>query len=355
MSRLAPLAALAVLLGGCALAPLRPFPLPPEAEVVRARTEDGWTLALIRYRPVGEPSGPPVLLCHGISANGRNMDLDEGHSLARFLAGRGRETFALSLRGNGESDRPDPERGRPVLYSMDTYAEQDLPAALARVRELTGAPRVDYVGHSMGGLIGYNYLARGGQGVHALVTLGSPARFAWGRDLERVLRRAGEILGDDLEYVDVPLLAKLTLPLHGNVQTALDQLLYNPDNVPPDLWRRFISTGVGSISGGVLRQFTLWLERDAMVSADGGTDYTLALGKVTVPALIVAGKGDRIAPAAAVKAGYEALGGPKVFFVAGEENGFVADYGHMDLVIGERAAQELWPRIADFLDGHRPR
>jgi len=54
----------------------------------------------------------------------------------------------------------------------------------------------------------------------------------------------------------------------------------------------------------------------------------------------------------AVKDGYRLLGGPKEWFLAGEENGAEADYSHMDLILGERAQTEVWPRVLDFLDRH---
>ena len=47
-----------VLLTGCAN--LRVVPLPPEAERHRPKTADGWELSLVRYRPVGAPTGRPV-------------------------------------------------------------------------------------------------------------------------------------------------------------------------------------------------------------------------------------------------------------------------------------------------------
>jgi hypothetical protein len=37
------------------------------------RAEDGWRLALHRYR--GPVDGPAVILCHGLGANAFNMDL----------------------------------------------------------------------------------------------------------------------------------------------------------------------------------------------------------------------------------------------------------------------------------------
>jgi pimeloyl-ACP methyl ester carboxylesterase len=351
-----PLGAAALLCAsGCALASLYREPLSPAAELVKARTEDGWEVALIHYPPVGEKSGPPVLLCHGISANARNMDLDETHSLARWLADRGRETFAISLRGGGDSDMPDPKAGRPFLYSIDTFARQDIPAALAKIRAITFAPRVDYVGHSMGGLVGYIYLARGGDGFNSFTALGSPVRFTWGRDVESVLKWAAKLLKDRIDFLDTHLLVDMLTPLHGEVHTVADDILYNPENVPKPLWKKFVATGVSTISGGVLQQFALWLERDAMLSAEGDRDYLAALRGVTVPAFVVAGKADRFAPAPSVKLGFEALGGEKQFFIAGEENGFLHDYGHMDMVVGDRAGQELWPRIFAFLQAHARR
>lgn len=342
--------ACAVALQGCALRHLYVEPLPAEAVELKARTGDGWDIALVHYRAAGEPKGPPVLLCHGISANYRNMDLDADHSLARWFAAQGRDAFAMSLRGTGGSDYPDPAKGRPYEYSIDTFAEQDLPAAIAKVRAVTGAPKVQYVGHSMGGLIAYAYLARGGADLDAVVILGSPARFVWGGAVDSFIRDWGSTATKSLDSVPMAELASLILPVHGEFEGPVELLLYNPKNVNKRVWKKLIANGLGTIAGGVLRQFTLWFERDAMVSADGSFDYGKALAGVRTPVFVVAGKLDRTAPVPAVKAGYEWLGGPKRFFVAGEANGFEADYGHMDMVVGDRASTELWPRLLAFFE-----
>ncbi len=351
--RLALHLALALLLQACALRNLYLEPLPKEAVELKARTADGWDIALIHYKPEGEPKGPPVLLCHGISANYRNMDLDAEHSLARWFASQGREAFSMSLRGTGGSDYPNPEKGRPYEYTLDTFADQDLPAAIAKVKEVTGARKVQFVGHSMGGLIAYTYLARGGRELDAVVILGSPARFVWGGMLETFIRDWGSLALEDVDSVPMSELASLVLPLHGEFEGPVELLLYNPRNVNKAVWKKLIANGLGTIAGGVLRQFTLWFERDTMVSADGSVDYAKALDAVRTPVYVVAGKYDRIAPAPAVKAGYDWMGGPKTFFIAGEANGFEADYGHMDMVIGDRAAKELWPRLLEFFDAPR--
>jgi len=340
----------AVVSSGCALAPLYSEPLPLEAERHRIRTGDGWGLSLVRYPPRGPAVGRPVLLCHGIAGTGRTIDIDDAHSLPRWLAQRGRETFVLTLRGGGESDRPAPAEGRSPEHSIDTFATQDLPAAFAAIRSMTGAEKVDYVGHSMGGLVGYIYVARGGEDVGALVILGSPVRFPWKGQVERLVKHFGPKLKNHIVTVDIPALAHPLMPLHGEVTGWLDWLLYNPDNVSAESYRKMMAMGLAPVSGGVLRQFSLWFEHDAMLSADGTLDYRALLPRARGPALVIAGKLDRFAPPPAVKAGYDAFGGPKRFFIAGEENGFAHDYGHMDLMLGDRAPQELWPRVLAFLE-----
>ena len=133
--------ALTLLLSGCA--GLSVVPHPKEAELHRARTDDGWEISLVRYRAVGEPKGPPVVLCHGISANERNMDLDDEHSMARWFAAHGREAWTMSLRATGMSDAPDAAKGRGPI-SFDDYWRHDLPAVIEYVQRVSGAPELDF-------------------------------------------------------------------------------------------------------------------------------------------------------------------------------------------------------------------
>jgi pimeloyl-ACP methyl ester carboxylesterase len=335
---------------GCFLTPLYSEDLPKSAEPHSARTDDGWEVALVRYRPIGVSTGRPVLLCHGITGNGRHMDLDDAHSIARWFARRGREAWTLSLRDGGGSDTADASKGRPRTYTVDTYAMQDLKAAIAEVRAVTGAESVDYVGHSLGGIILYIYLGRGGGGIHAAATLGSPVRFhSFGRGAE-IVRSLVEPLTRPIDTWPVADLAHVIMPLHGEIRGPVEGMLYNPANTQTSTWKKLIAVGEGTISGGVMRQAMRWFQRDSFDSADGTVDYAVSMSSIRVPILVVAGKIDRMGEPWLVKTGYRRLGGPKEFFLAGTENGAVADYGHMDLILGDRAGEEVWSRVAEFLD-----
>ncbi len=94
----------------------------------------------LAYRQWGNPNNPHVLLCvHGLTRNGQDFD-----TLAQRLAGKVR-VVAPDMPGRGLSDwLPTPE-----LYSVPIYLNAIEPL-LAHLK----ATRIDWLGTSMGGLIG---------------------------------------------------------------------------------------------------------------------------------------------------------------------------------------------------------
>ncbi|HYV46362.1 MAG TPA: alpha/beta fold hydrolase [Myxococcaceae bacterium] len=345
-------AAAALLCSGCFGAYLEP--LPKEAEVHHPRTPDGWDLEMVRYAARPEAKGRPVLLCHGINANGRNMDLDARHSIARWFAAHGREAWTVSMRPSGAYYGKDGGT-RPLSkpgFSLDDMMVQDIPTAVDYVRKVTGAPKVDYVGHSLGGIVGYGYLGRGGQGVGAAVILGSPMRLDLGTPVDLLLPQLAGMLGAGWT-LPMKGVAPLGVPMADLFPENLQELLlFNPENTTRETMKRLMVEGTEDVSTSQLQQLALMLKTGELKSLDGTLDYRQALATVTTPVLVVAGKRDRLATVPAVKAGYRALGGPKEWKIMGVENGARADYGHMDMVIGDRADTELWPALLDFFDRH---
>lgn len=322
-------------------------PLPAEAERLTAKTADGWSISLVRYRAQGPSTGVPVLLCHGISANARNLDLDATHSMARYLAAHGRDAFTLSLRSTGDSDAPDRAKGRAVP-TFDDFWRQDLPAAIALVRTETGASELDYVGHSMGGLIMYAYLGQHGPGIHAVATLGSPTRLNFGTGLQRLLPLAAPMLSNDA-MLPSAFGAALAAPFQGPLtDSPFQRLFYDPDNTRVETWQRLMAYGTADTSGAVGNQMAKLVATGDFRSNDGAIDFRAAMRGIEVPVMVVAGRLDRIAPTAAVRDGYDALGGKKEWLLISRANGSAAEYGHMDLVVGERAPDEVWSRVLDF-------
>jgi pimeloyl-ACP methyl ester carboxylesterase len=293
-----------------------------------------------------------VLLCHGINTNGRNMDLDARHSMARWFAAHGREAWTLSMRpaglyyGPGGGSTPLTK----VTYGFDDLVEKDIPTAVAYVRKVTGAPAIDYVGHSLGGMVVYGYLGRGGEGIGAATILGSPMRLDLGGPADLLLPQLAAML-NPAWALPVKGVSPLGIPMTGMMpDNPQELLLYNPDNTSHESMKKLMTEGAEDVSVLLLQQLAGLLKSGELKSKDGTRDYRLALAQVTVPVLVVAGKRDRFATVPAVKAGYAALGGPKEWKLMGVENGAKADYAHMDLVLGDRADTELWPAVLDFFE-----
>jgi poly(3-hydroxyalkanoate) synthetase len=319
-------------------------------------TSDGWGIALVRYQAKGTPSGPPVILCHGVAANARNMDLDDDVSMARWFAAHGRETWTVSLRGGGDSDRPDEAAGRPAGFDFDDYWKKDLPAVITYVRKVSGAKAIDWVGHSMGGMVLYAYLAEGGEGINAATTMGSPTRLDWGTGVEGPLLAAAPKLQGLRFTVPASLGAHAMAPIDPHFDDGpMERFFYNPQSTSKRSWQRLIAYGTSDISSGVLMQLASVMRDGAMKSADGAIDFKKDMARITTPVLVVAAKLDRVAITPAVKDGYRALGGPKEWLLITRANGARGEYGHMDLVIGDRAADEVWSKVLDFLNRHAPK
>lgn len=336
---------LALLLSGCAH--VAGQDLPPEAQRHRATTDDGIEIELTRYLPNGEARGLPVVLCHGISANARNMDLDERVSMARWFAAQGREAWTMSLRATGASTDP---KG-PVNF--DDYWRHDLPAVLAYVKRTSGVAQVDYVGHSMGGLVLYAYLSQGGQGVRTAATMGSPTRIDYGSTIESVINDFGIRIVSPSGALPTSLGARLVAPLEPLVDDGpVERFFYNPQSTSSDSFHRLLLYGTADVAGGVALQLSTMMKTGEFLSFDKRINYREDMAKVTTPTLVVAARMDRIALTPAVKDGYRALGGPKEWLLITRANGTRGEYGHMDLVIGDRAADEVWSKVLNFFDRH---
>jgi len=129
----------------------------------------------LAYTEWGDPSNPHVVVCvHGLSRNCRDFDF-----LAEALA-RDCRVVCMDVVGRGESDWLE-EKSE---YSFGTYL-RDAATLLARVvhparsrffpelqmlwRRSVGALRLDWVGTSMGGLIGMLLAAKRGSPIRRLV------------------------------------------------------------------------------------------------------------------------------------------------------------------------------------------
>jgi pimeloyl-ACP methyl ester carboxylesterase len=113
------------------------------------------------YRTEGEG---PLLLCH---PGGPGFDAGYLRDLAGL--GRGRRLLLLDPRGTGASDRP----SDPRAYTTDDYV-----ADVEELRVHLGVDRLDFLGHSHGGVVAMAYAAAHPSHVRRLALASTLPRFA---------------------------------------------------------------------------------------------------------------------------------------------------------------------------------
>ncbi len=307
------------------------------------RTEDGWTLALHRYDPpAGAPKRLPVIGCHGLTGNHRGFDLIERTSLARTLAAAGHPTFLLDLRGAGDSDLGG-RGGHPYYWRLSDHYRYDAPAAVQHVLELTGAKKLHWIGHSMGGMIAYAFL----QGplaakIARCVILASPSVFTQMRPLHRfapVLKLA--------RAVPIQTLARAAAPLFEH--SRLLQRIGGAAYLAPGVATVFAANGQGQCPTSLLADFARFIAHGHIVD-DQGHDLVAGMSQVKTPTLFLVGEHDATAMVDSVRTAYEAFGSAeKKFIPLGKKHGHQNDYGHMGPLIGRTAAEEVFPEILNWL------
>ncbi len=330
-----------------------PLPVPAGqcalTTTLKMHTEDGATIAL-HHHP---GRGRPVLLVHGVSSNYRFFDLDAEHSLAVWLAARDHDVWLLDLRGHGAA--LDDLAGDRQFYgwTLDDYGKHDVATAVNWIKAVTGAPKIDYVGHSMGGMVGTIYAQSGGEAnLSTFVALGSPAEFDPNDPLARLGSAALRSGGSALLWVESPAFSAITADLGGRVPGRPQELLYNPQNFAATTIDRMLRAVVSPMSRDEMRHLGNMLARGRFESADGTVDYRAGLSDLRVPTLAIGGAGDQIVPSARVRPYATAVAGEAKWIEAGTATGMDADYGHLDLGLGERAPDEIFPEIAAWLSAH---
>jgi len=319
-------------------------------QVFHAHTDDGWNIAMHFHRPRYPKKGAyPVIFSHGIAVNKFGVDLDRAHSLAYFLKQNGYPVFVLSLRGVGKSYHSSRYGYRD--FSFDDIVEYDVAAVIRKAKELTGSPKVNWVGHSMGGMIMYGFLGRkiaGHEDVASFTAIGSPGRLDHART---------SIWGAISKYpwmsqmLDLKFGAQVVSPITGRFITPIEELVYNKEVVSSTTIRRLMKNGVENIAPGLSIQFTDWIKSGKEYTKDGSFNYRDSFKEIKIPSLFLAGARDHIAIRESVRFAFENTGSKiKELKIMGQEGGFPVDYCHTGLVLGDRAPLDIFPQVLEWLD-----
>ncbi|MHB8872185.1 MAG: alpha/beta fold hydrolase [Myxococcaceae bacterium] len=279
-------------------------------EAAEVTTEDGVRLALRRFRPEGERRAV-VLATHAMWANGGYFDRPAGRGFASYLSRRGFEVYVLDFRGHGRSGRPSSP------WSFDDYVRFDLPAAVRRIGELSGAAAGElcWVGHSLGGLVS---VAAAG------VCPGlAPAKLVLATT--NIWRRAPPVRRAFIELFDA------SARLFGRAPI------------------RALRLGTDDEPAPYVAQLASWVRTGRFLTADGAASYDDTLPLVKAPVMVVVGGGDPLCRLGEALELAARLGSTeRRTLIVSRAHGFALDATHFTLFTSPRAAP-AWDELGDFL------
>lgn len=298
------------------------------------------------------PDGPPILVVPSLINRPYILDLVQGRSLLRWLAGQGFRPLLVDwgVPGPGEAD-----------FGLDGYGGRRLVPALAAARAIAGGGPVPVLGYCMGGTLAVGLAARVPEAVSALIAIGAPWDFSANVGIAGALRslirsrgapRADQLLrsmGEGFGLVPVNFLQTL-FALVNPMQAALKfQKLARLDPAGPaaELFvalEDWLADGVPMPSAAARDLLVGWHIRN-----DTGTGRWRFLGQrvsplaIRAPALVVCGESDSIAP--------PMLARPLATMLP-QATVRVARTGHVGMIVGSEARAAVWRPLADFLRSH---
>lgn len=310
----------------------------PKDVVWRSGRSELW-----HYRRTGDSSGPPLLLVFSLVSRSYICDLTPGNSFVERLLGAG---FDLYLLDWGVPDE------RDANNRLEDYADDYIPAAIRRVREVSGASTIDLLGYCFGGVLTLLHAAHyPNSPLHSLTVMATPVDFqkmgplvevatAEGVDIDAILDDNGNVPAGIIRQ----LFRSLTPTYEITQYVNLWERLWSDDYVAAYQAMTGWSADHIPFPGAAARQTVdMLLKENAMV-----TDRLVVAGDrvslsdIKVPFLTIRASRDHIVEAPASAPLIELVGSV-------DKDELVLDAGHMGLIVGKTAHKITIPTIIEFL------
>ncbi|WP_345816530.1 alpha/beta fold hydrolase [Paraburkholderia sp. PREW-6R] len=344
----------------------------PAPQVFYFDTRDGTTLRLTRYVDPRNKAARPVLLIHGSGVSSRifSTDLVETN-LVEYLGMSGYDVWLVDLRVSIEMPSV------MIPTNVDKVAREDIPAAVARILELTGADNIQVVGHCLGGLSLTMSLLAGLQGVRSAVISQVSAHPVPGT-LQKI--KAGLHIPGIMEHLGIRDLTAYTqdgkwpanvldnalrlYPLDHDEgcgspichrATFLYGLLYEHRQLSQTLHANLQELfGVHDVE--VFRHLATMVRTGKVVDAEGedvylsGAHGMKGLEGMRLPIAFIHGEKNETYLPQSTLLTYDLL---KTHFPEQPyERHLIPGYGHIDCIFGKHAALDVYPLIKTYLDAH---
>ncbi len=330
---------------------------PLEGEIHYTITKDNWKITLERFYKLNDPKKKkyPVILCHGLMANRTFYTINGMDSTAYLLMQDGYDVWAVDLRGRDKAGTPSFFFGeKKYNYSIDDYIQYDMEAIIDYVLSQTKSEKVNWIGHSMGGMIAYARIGSFQENrIANLVTIGSPFSFELPSLSLELWHRTSSCGLSVFPTIPVGTIAKINSYscLDLTPRAGLLEILTYPENTDKEVLKgaqRYMMTNIAKPEALQLRAA---IENKEFYSYDGKINYTENLKNIQLPVLIILGRRDHLGGGYTIRQIYDKIPSKdKTLLIIEKMQGSADDYGHADLLIGKHSKQDVIIPIINWLN-----
>ena len=299
----------------------------------------------LRTRPATHQT--PIFLVLPLINRAYILDLRPGASFVEFLLSQGFDVFLIDWGTPGDEDR---------ALDVTTLVTRYLPRAAKAIQRTTSTDQMTVLGYCIGGVLATCFAALYPAVVRNLVLLTAPLDFADAGQFGQMTARGVfpvERLTDTYPIVpgQVPDIgSKLLNPMANYVGTyrRLWERLGDPlfDVSGWQAMYRWVNDSV-PFASAAFRQWIVEfyqenrLARD-MLDMDG---RAVRLEDIRCPVLNIAATRDQIAPRPTTSMVTQRVG-------SDDASEILIEGGHVGIVVGRTASQNLWPKVGDWLSSH---
>ncbi len=326
------------------------------------RTDDGVDLMLTRYR--GGDKGP-VIVAHGLGVSSKIFTIDTIETtLTEYLFAAGFDVWLLDYRAS--IDLP----ASATQFTADDVARHDYPAAVATVRDRTGAASVQAMVHCFGSTTFTMAMLSGLQGVRSAVcsqvsahlVVPDVTRLKSGLHVPGLLRRLGVTSLNALARTDESWLEKLydrALQLYPE-QTSQDcdsavchritftySLLYRHEQLNTAT-HDALHEMFGTANMTALDHLAEMVRAGHVITATGENAYLPHLDRMAIPITFVHGADNDCFLPQSTAITFDELrrANPGIPYA----RHVIPGYGHIDCVFGRDASHDVYPLIRGHLE-----
>ncbi|TVR78657.1 MAG: alpha/beta fold hydrolase [Chitinophagaceae bacterium] len=286
---------------------------------------NGYKLHLKRFRK--ENNAKALLMLHGSIENGKIFYSNSGKGLGPYLAEKGYDVFIPDLRGRGQST---PTINKDSDFGHFDVLEDDFPFMINYLKNEFQIKEISWLAHSWGGVLMLAYLADCPQDhfPKKMVFIGTK-RYIGTKNLKKLL------------YID--------FFWNFYFKSLISKKGFLPDKLPGGM-------GSDKETKKSYEEITRWINETEWMHPGNKFNYADALRKIKLPpSLYITGSNDKVLgnPKDVIRLINETDQKNTIFKKIGKADGFKKNYGHIDILTGKEAKEDVYPFIENFLSGNK--